>query len=149
MSRCFVDRNGDVYLNGVKRKQYHDKDGYSIVCLDGKKHRVHRLVAKTYIDNPDNKPQVNHINGVKDDNRVENLEWVTASENLKHAYRVLKCTHSGGAPKKKILCVETGKIYDSILEAAQLSGITRGNIYGVLLKRKGQHTAGGFHWEYA
>lgn len=69
---------------GVKR------DGYKIVILQKEKIKktcsVARLVAEAFIPNPENKPEVNHINGNKIDNRIENLEWVTRSEQQKHAF---------------------------------------------------------------
>ena len=70
------------------------RQGYLQVTLylDGKPHwrKVHRLVGFAFIDNPFGKPDINHKNGIKHDNRAENLEWVTKSENGLHAFRVLK-----------------------------------------------------------
>jgi len=80
--RSFVKNKNGKLLKIVQ----HYKKQYASVKIAGKWMSAHRLVAETFISNPHNKPQVNHINGIKDDNRVENLEWTTQSENLKHAY---------------------------------------------------------------
>lgn len=78
-------------LKGKVMKGFSDKDGYLRINLtnEGKKtqHCVHRLVAQTFIPNPENKLEVNHKNGIKDDNAVLNLEWATRSENAIHALR--------------------------------------------------------------
>lgn len=63
--------------------------GYKCVKLNGKHESIHRLVAKAFIPNPENKPEVNHIDGNKQNNHVSNLEWVTSKENINHGRFVL------------------------------------------------------------
>lgn len=89
--------------------------------------RAHRIVAKHFIPNPDNLPQVNHINGIKYDNRVENLEWVDNTGNMRHAVE----NELWKAPNRisiKKICIETDIIvseYESIREAARIEHIDR------------------------
>lgn len=69
----------------VLKGEHHN--GYVKIMIDGKQVFIHRLIAKTFIPNPENKPHVNHLNSVRDDNRVANLEWCTPAENNDHAIR--------------------------------------------------------------
>lgn len=127
-----------------------DKDGYERVGLGRKPLEfVHRLVAVAFIPNPQNKTQVNHINGVKNDNRVDNLEWCTPRENQLHRYRVLKKNASvekaHEAVKQPVRCVELNTIYESVSEAAILLGVNDGSISNCIHGRR--KTAGGYHWQ--
>lgn len=127
---------------------------FMVPCYDTKKYhlvsirkngktitkKVHRLIASAFIPNPNNKPQINHINGIKTDNSVKNLEWVTQSENQLHAYRTgLKddfvkrfIAKSKEINSKIVLDLETGIFFNSTIEAANAKGINYKTLIGYL-----------------
>jgi hypothetical protein len=108
---------------------------------------IHRLVATAFIPNPDNKPIVNHINGIKNDNRVENLEWVTYSENKIHAVETGLCKTSTRKVKKYTLDGEFIEEYRSMLDASYYMKCSNNSIKRACLKEDGVFK--GFIWRFS
>jgi lambda repressor-like predicted transcriptional regulator len=150
LDRTVITNNG--YRRGLKGKnviKMTDRYGYSYVNLSTspkyKSKKVHRLVAQAFIPNPENKPQVNHINGIKTDNRVENLEWCTGKENAKHASDN-KLTVFGEKHPKSILTeqnvLQIRKLYQDGLTIRELSkryNVAYPTIRDTISKRRWKH----------
>ena len=118
------------YLNGFLKPRV--KRGRNQASIHGKDMLVSRLVAETYLPNPNNLPEVDRINNNKRDDRLCNLQWIEKAENIRKEYN------------HKIMCVETGEIFNSQKEAADKYGLCRSNLSTA--KNKENRTFAGYHW---
>lgn len=133
-------RTGNI-LNPTVRK-----DGYKSVLLsrDGKKMsiRVHQLVAQYFIEKSQNKVEVNHKNGIKHDNRACNLEWVTKSENMIHAYENNLITTKYKNKNILVYDYNSGEllfIFQSVKQCSKFLGLNMSPIYRVLKGENNRH----------
>lgn len=166
-----VGGNGAHSINGVFMKPQVGAGGYLTVCLSkngkSKPHKIHRIVASAFIDNPDNKPMIDHINTDRTDNRIENLRWVTALENSRnplsikhHVSPSKKCEKKSNPihrnirktahnyPKKVYRYDLNGNYIDgfvSIIDAERSTQIEMSGIRKAL--DRSYKTAGGFLWK--
>lgn len=152
-----LHKDGKVFSKYTSRflKPTTDTTGYPIVILVNKsgkfKKSVHRLLAECYLPNPSGKPQVNHKDGDKTNHSLENLEWVTAKENSKHAIEtgLTKVRDEARYIPVLKLSLDTGEVlgeYPSVTFAAKTHKIAQPNLTKVC---KGQRkSAGGFGWSF-
>ena len=163
-----VDSLGNVYsvynnagnkrVKPKLRKLFSHKGGYQSVRTTNACYLVHRLVAIAYVPNPLNKPEVNHKDGIKDNNVVTNLEWVTVSENAIHAFKNrLRTTNNGlkgrtnalSALSKQVVQMDLEgnvlQVFPSLAEA-QRQGFSQGNISSVIAGNRKSHK--GFLWAF-
>lgn len=173
-----LSRYVDRHAYGIVHKKFYKEHilkptvsrGYYVVSLckncKVKTQQIHRLVASAFISNPQRKEQVNHKNGIRNDNRVENLEWVTNTENQRHSFQVLGRV-SGRKGKrnslktrlavknywkehyeekvKRVRCIELNRIFIGITTACKELGVSEHISECCKGKRE---TCGGYHWEY-
>ena len=121
-----------------------DEKGYKIFCFKNKHYKVHRLVLFAFLKNDNcQKIYVNHIDEIRCNNYFKNLEWVTPYENSAHGVGLLKKAISLGKP---LMCVETGEIYFSTLDAERKTGISSKRIWECCYNKINK--AGGYSWKW-
>ncbi len=162
IGRYIVTGNRKRFMNGKILNGTKNENGYMFFALrkggQYKSFKIHRLVATAFIDNPEQKRTVNHKNSIKDDNRVENLEWATHSENHLHSYKIGKrkpaLLGKSGILSQSGKCIlqftKTGLYEDFHLSARMAeksTGISHKHIGDVCVGRR--KTTGGFIWRFA
>ena len=152
LERTFINKIGrERYVKECFLKPGADGGGYLRVGLcDGEKRKtfkVHRLVCEAFHENPDNKPQVNHINEIKTDNRASNLEWATARENSNFGTRNERLGKAQSKPVGQYtLDGDLIKAWQSTNEVQRQTGFSQGNIS---LAANGKYKqAYGYIWKY-
>ena len=129
-SNYLITKEGDVFFKGAQGKRIYRKPrlikkclnpvGYYVVHLEGKTHTLHRLLAMTFIPNPDKKPEIDHLDGDRANNDLNNLRWATHKENLNNPVAVQREieSHTGLVSnikgRKKIWIDKNNKIYKMI-----------------------------------
>ena len=169
--RYLISSLGRVYSNSRGRIMSitYDKYGYLQVCLcktgERKLYRVHRLVAQSFIPNPNNLPEVNHKDENKINNCVSNLEWCTSKYNSNYGTRNIRRVRaqkgqnrpsmkgSKSSVSRKVQCITTGKKFNCIKEASDFYSICRQDISKACkgkLKSAGKHPVTGekLIWKY-
>ena len=162
LSRYIINKSGSVFDKKRNRYQklHKNTDGYlcCTLTLDNNKRKtfkVHRLVAFYHVEEFKEGLEVNHKDGNKENNNSWNLEWVTHSKNIQHAWDNGLLIDNGERKKairekqgKPIKCVTTGEIFNSLGEACEKYNIKKSNLSAVCLKKKGYKTAKNLKWEY-
>lgn len=156
-----VSNNGRVRRVGCDRDHStRIHDGYELVDLysNGRRstRRVHRLVANAFLPNPDNMPEVDHLDGNKTNNSADNLEWVSTKENCRRAWENGLAKPSYGMLGKRnpnsgrngipFRIIETGEVFETAMECAEKIGGNHRHINDCLRGRQRSHR--GFHFEY-
>lgn len=150
----YTNQTGKTWSSERLLKPSIKENGYMIVGLskNGKVSAkyIHRLVAMAYIDNPLNKPTVNHKDGNKKNNNIDNLEWTTYLENNIHSIKILNRDTKNSSDSKSVLQYDLNgnfiKEYPSMREAERQTGIC--GIDKVCANAKYRKTAGGYIWKY-
>ena len=161
--RWITTYNGGIYLRSELLIAGWKTGNYVVATLTKDEAEtnipVHRLVGIAFIENPENKPFINHKDGKKDNNVVPNLEWCTQQENVIHARDVLKHPHNWTGlfnhPSKSIKVIQKSKsgefikIWDSSMQIQRELGISNAHVNKVCQGKPKYNTASGFKWEYA